>query len=43
MEKVDLTTGRISKKLLKITIPVILGSIMQIAYNLTDMFSYNFV
>jgi len=39
MKKVfNLTKGSILKKLLLVALPVLLTSISQIAYNLTDMF-----
>ena len=38
MEKVDLTEGKISKEIIKVTIPLVLASVIQIIYNLTDMF-----
>ncbi len=36
--KIDLTTGNIIKKLLIVAIPTLLTSIVQMTYNLTDMF-----
>lgn len=36
--KIDLTTGNILKKLLIVAIPTLLTSIVQMSYNLTDMF-----
>lgn len=37
-KKIDLTTGSILKKLLIVAIPTLLTSIVQMSYNLTDMF-----
>jgi putative MATE family efflux protein len=37
-KKIDLTTGNILKKLLIVAIPTLLTSIVQMSYNLTDMF-----
>ncbi len=37
-KKIDLTTGSILKKLLIVAIPTLLTSIVQMTYNLTDMF-----
>ncbi len=37
-KKIDLTTGSIVKKLLIVAIPTLFTSIIQMAYNLTDMF-----
>ncbi len=37
-EKLDLTKGNILKDLLIVAIPTLFGSIIQMAYNLTDMF-----
>lgn len=36
--KIDLTSGNILKKLLIVAVPMLLTSIVQMAYNLTDMF-----
>lgn len=36
--KIDLTSGSIIKKLLIVAIPTLLASLVQMAYNLTDMF-----
>jgi putative MATE family efflux protein len=36
--KIDLTTGNIMKKLLIVAIPTLLSSIVQMTYNLTDMY-----
>ncbi len=36
--KIDLTTGSILKKILIVAIPMLLASLVQMAYNLTDMF-----
>lgn len=37
-KKIDLTTGNILKKLLIVAIPTLLTSIVQMSYNLTDMY-----
>lgn len=37
-KKIDLTTGNIIKKLLIVASPVVLTSLVQMAYNLTDMY-----
>ena len=37
-KKIDLTQGNILQKLLIVAIPTLLGSIVQMTYNLTDMF-----
>lgn len=37
-KKIDLTSGNILKKLLMVAIPTLLTSIVQMSYNLTDMF-----
>ncbi len=36
-KKVDMTTGNITEKLIKVAIPIMLISFMQMAYNMTDM------
>ena len=36
--KIDLTTGSILKKLLIVAVPTLFTSIIQMTYNLTDMF-----
>ncbi len=38
MRKIDLTEGNIVKKILLVAIPAVLSSLVQMTYNLTDMF-----
>ncbi|NLG82986.1 MAG: hypothetical protein GX490_10870, partial [Bacilli bacterium] len=37
-EKYNLTNGNILAQLIKVSLPVMLTSLMQMAYNLTDLF-----
>ena len=40
-DRIDLTSGSIVDKLIKLAIPIMGTSFIQMAYNLTDMISYS--